>query len=79
MDRSIDDANIDAAAEDPPLLPLATAVLGILLAVAGIVWLVASLFVVLPIPVGNPFLAILLGFVVFVGSMIAWNPTVRWM
>lgn len=76
MRPSIDDAAIDAAAEDPPLLPLAGAVLGVLLAAGGVLWLLASLFVEVPIPVGSPFVAIVVGLVLFVASMLKWSPGV---
>lgn len=74
MPRRIEDAPIDEAAEDPPLLLLATAVVGVLLTVGGLLWLVLSLFVAVPIPVGGPILCIVVGVVAFVASLLAWNP-----
>lgn len=74
MPRRIEDAPIDEAAEDPPLLLLTTAVIGVLLTVGGLLWIVLSLFVVVPIPVGDPILFMVVGVVAFVASMLAWNP-----
>lgn len=76
MPRSFEDATVDAAAEDPPLLPLAGAVLGVALAAGGLLWIAASPFVTVPIPVGDPAVAVGVGLVLFVGSMLAWNPNV---
>ena len=76
MRPSIEDAAIDEAAADPPLVPLAGAVIGVLLAGGGLLWFVLSLFATVPVPVGNPFVVFVVGAVLFVISMLQWNPSV---
>lgn len=78
MDRSIDDASIESAVEDPPLFPLAGAVLGILVAAVGVLSLLAPLFVAVSLPIGNPLFLVIVGVLLFVGSMVAWNPAIDW-
>lgn len=69
-------ADVDSAAEDPPLLPLAGAALGVLLAGGGLLWFVLSFFVLVPIPVGDPFTTTAVGLVLFVVSMLVWSPEI---
>lgn len=67
-------ADIDDAAEDPPLLPLAGAALGVLLAGGGLPWVLLSSIVDVPFPIGSPPTTIFVGIVLFVVSMLAWSP-----
>lgn len=71
------DRDVDEAAEDPPLGPLAGAVLGVGLAAAGLVWLVLSLAVDLPGTLATRALLVVGGLVLFVASMLWWSPGVR--
>ncbi|WP_225333017.1 hypothetical protein [Halomicrobium urmianum] len=78
------DADVESAAEDPPLQWLAVAVLGLALAAVGLVAGLLSIAGVAGAIVGAaPFLApvfgsslllLLGGVVLFVGSMLAWDP-----
>lgn len=70
------DGDVGAAAEDPPLLPLASAVLGVLAAAAGLVWLALSLVLGVPGSIGTQLLLAAGGFVLFVASMLWWSPDV---
>lgn len=70
------DADVDAAAEDPPLGPLAGALLGVLAAAAGVGWLVLSLVLGVPGSIGIQVVLAIGGFVAFVASMLWWSPQV---
>lgn len=78
------DADIDTAAEDPPALWLTVAVVGIVLAVAGLVAGVLTLLgvsgaILSAVPVLgplfglSPFVAVI-GFALFVFAMTEWSP-----
>lgn len=76
MDRSMDDAAIEEAAEDAPLSLLAGAVLGVLHVVGGILGLVVPLFTSTYVSPVTATLLIVLGVVLFFGSMLLWSPDV---
>lgn len=78
MRDRIREADIDDAAEDPPLLPLAGAALGALLAGGSLLWVVLSLFVDVPFPIGSPPTTFFIGLVIFVASMLAWSPEIEY-
>jgi uncharacterized membrane protein YidH (DUF202 family) len=81
------DADIDAAAEDPPVGWLALSVLGLVLAGAGVVAFVLDVFgvsgaIVAALPTLAPLLDLslvvaLLGIVLFVGAMLQWSPDIE--
>lgn len=72
----MDEDQLDAAAEDPPLGPFLGALIGVLAVVAGLGWLALSLVVDVP----SDLLAQLglagAGVVAFAISMWRWNPDV---
>lgn len=70
------DADVDAAAEDAPLLPLVSAVAGILAAASGLLWLALTLVAGVPGSLGIQTLLVVGGFLAFVASMLWWSPDV---
>ena len=76
MRPRLENADIDTAVEDPPLLPLAGAVVGLLITIGTILAVLFGPLVGVPFPFRTPYPFVAIGIALFVGSMFTWDPDV---